>query len=184
MARASEVDHGRRDIYFVERYRVRRVRPTPDEAAAANTGEALSLPEVATSLNEQPMSRPLGTNTLPASSSAAISAMPGAASSPAATAKAASAPAAASQTVAGNGANAVELNVKEDSWFSVRGKDGKEVFSGLVHAGSSQRVQGEAPFKVTVGKVKGVESLSVDGQPVDTKRYASARGNVARLTLP
>ncbi|KNH10145.1 putative membrane protein [Candidatus Burkholderia brachyanthoides] len=155
---------------------------TPDETAAANTGEA-SLPEVATSPNEQPMPRPLGTNVLPASSSA-LDAAQAATSAPAATAKAAASSAAASApTVAGNGANAVELQVKEDSWFSVRGKDGKEVFSGLVHAGSTQRVQGEAPFKVTVGNVKGVESLSVDGQPVDAKRYASARGNVARLTL-
>ncbi len=68
------------------------VQPTLDEADAANTGEASSLPEVATSPNEQPMPRPLGINALPASA-AAISAMPGAA------AKMASAPAAALQTV-------------------------------------------------------------------------------------
>ncbi|KMY86473.1 putative membrane protein [Candidatus Paraburkholderia calva] len=163
---------------------------TPDQAAVVNTGEA-SLPEVVTSPNEQPMPRLLGTNALPASSSAldaaqaaAQAATQSAAIALAATAKAASSAAASASTVAGSGANAVELQVKEDSWFSVRSKDGKEVFSGLVHVGSTQRVQGEAPFKVTVGNVKGVESLSVDGQPVDAKRYASARGNVARLTLP
>ncbi len=66
----------------------------------------------------------------------------------------------------------------------MRGKDGKERFSGLVHAGNTQRVAGTAPFKVTVGNVKGVESISVDEEPVDAKRYASARSNVARLTLP
>jgi cytoskeleton protein RodZ len=163
--------------------------PTPDEAAAANTGEASSLPEVAASPNEQPMPRPLGTNALPASSSV----VDGAASAAAATAavnvaKPASAPAATASasapTVAGEGDNAVELKVKEDSWLSVRGKDGKELFSGLVHAGNTQRVAGTAPFKVTVGNVKGVDSLSVDDQPVDAKRYASARGNVAHLTLP
>jgi cytoskeleton protein RodZ len=157
---------------------------TPDEAAAANTGEAASLPEVATSPNDQPMPRPLGTNALPASSSQ----VPSAASAPAATPKAASGTAASaaagSEAVAGSGSSAIELKVKEDSWFSVRGKDGKEVFSGLVKAGNTQRVQGEAPFKVTVGNVKGVEALSVDDQPVDARRYASARGNVARLTLP
>ncbi|CAH2792630.1 MAG: Cytoskeleton protein RodZ [uncultured Caballeronia sp.] len=132
---------------------------TPDEAAAANTGEASSLPEVATSPNEQPMPRPLGTNALPAA--------------------AASAP-----TVAGSGSSAVELKVKENSWFSVRGKDGKELYSGLVRAGNTQRVEGEAPFKVTVGNMKGVESLSVDDEPIDAKRYSTARGNVARLSLP
>ncbi|SAK86736.1 RodZ domain-containing protein [Caballeronia ptereochthonis] len=162
---------------------------TPDEAAAANTGEA-SLPEVAAAPGEQPMPRPLGTNALPASSST-LSAVqvPGAA--PASAAKAASAAAvaavaagASAPAVAGSGSSAVELKVKEDSWFSVRGKDGKELYSGLVRAGNTQRVEGEAPFKVTVGNVKGVESLSVDDEPVDAKRYSSARGNVARLSLP
>ncbi|BCQ23481.1 DUF4115 domain-containing protein [Caballeronia sp. NK8] len=156
--------------------------PTPDEAAAANTGEA-SLPEVAAAPGEQPMPRPLGTNALPASSST-LSAVQGA-SAPAAASAAKVAPAAASApTVAGSGSGAVELKVKEDSWFSVRGKDGKVLFSGLVRAGNTQRVEGEAPFKVTVGNVKGVESLSVDDEPVDAKRYSSARGNVARLSLP
>lgn len=173
---------------------------TPDEAAAANTGEA-SLPEVAAAPGEQPMPRPLGTNALPASSST-IAAVQGASASAAAPAAPAPAPASAGKTAAaataasataapaatvgstGTGANAIELKVKEDSWFSVRGKDGKEVFSGLVRAGSTQRVQGEAPFKVTVGNAKGVESLSIDNQPVDAKKYSAARGNVARLSLP
>ncbi|MFM0325919.1 helix-turn-helix domain-containing protein [Caballeronia glebae] len=157
--------------------------PTPDEAAAANTGEA-SLPEVAAAPGEQPMPRPLGTNALPASSST-LSAVQGA-SAPAAAAPASAAKAAAASApaVAGSGSSAIELKVKEDSWFSVRGKDGKELYSGLVHAGGTQRVEGEAPFKVTVGNVKGVESLSVDDEPVDAKRYVSARGNVARLSLP
>jgi cytoskeleton protein RodZ len=157
--------------------------PTPDEAAAANTGEA-SLPEVAAAPGEQPMPRPLGTNALPASSST-LSAVQGASAPAASAAKTAPAVAVASApAVSGGGSSAIELKVKEDSWFSVRGKDGKELFSGLVHAGSTQRVQGEAPFKVTVGNVKGVESLSVDDEPVDAKRYSSARGNVARLSLP
>ncbi|BAO86650.1 MULTISPECIES: helix-turn-helix domain-containing protein [Caballeronia] len=173
--------------------------PTPDEAAAANTGEA-SLPEVAAAPGEQPMPRPLGTNALPASSST-LSAVQGAsqgasapgAAAPASAAKSAkaasaatavAAAAASAPSVAGSGSGAIELKVKEDSWFSVRGKDGKELYSGLVRAGSTQRVEGEAPFKVTVGNVKGVESLSVDDEPVDAKRYSSARGNVARLSLP
>jgi cytoskeleton protein RodZ len=163
---------------------------TPDEAAAANTGEA-SLPEVAAAPGEQPMPRPLGTNALPASSST-IAAVQGA-SAPAAASTVKAAPAAAVPASAasapvvgsaGTGANAIELKVKEDSWFNVRGKDGKELFSGLVRAGSVQRVQGEAPFKVTVGNAKGVESLSIDDQPVDAKKYSGARGNVARLSLP
>jgi len=161
---------------------------TPDEAAAANTGEA-SLPEVAAAPGEQPMPRPLGTNALPASSStitAVQNASAPAVATPGPAPKAAQTAAASAATVGntGTGANAVELKVKEDSWFSVRGKDGKEVFSGLVPGGSTQRVQGEAPFKVTVGNARGVESLAIDGEPVDAKKYSSARGNVARLSLP
>ena len=166
--------------------------PTPDEAAAANTGEA-SLPEVASAPGEQPMPRPLGTNALPASSSTLsavqgastpAAAAPASAAHPASAGKAVAAASASAPAVTGEGTNAIELKVTQDSWFSVRGKDGKELFSGLVHAGSTQRVQGEAPFKVTVGNVKGIESLSVDDEPVDAKRYSSARGNVARLSLP
>jgi cytoskeleton protein RodZ len=158
--------------------------PTPDEAAAANTGEAASLPDVAAAPGEQPMPRPLGTTASPATGVVAQGA-----SVPAATVKPASAPAtaaagASAPSVAGSGSGSIELKVKGDSWFSVRGKDGKELFSGLVRAGNTQRVEGEAPFKVTVGNVKGVDSLSVDDEPVDAKRYSSAKGNVARLTLP
>jgi cytoskeleton protein RodZ len=162
---------------------------TPDEAAAANTGEPSTAPDTTT--GGQPMPRPLGTNALPASSStiaevqgaSAVAVPPALASVPAA-APAAAAAAASSSMVTGEGANAVELKVKQDSWFSVRQKDGKEVFSGLVHAGSTQRVQGEGPFKVTVGNVAGLESLTLDDEPVDVKKYSGARGNVARFSLP
>ncbi|NIF81238.1 DUF4115 domain-containing protein, partial [Paraburkholderia sp. Cy-641] len=78
----------------------------------------------------------------------------------------------------------VALRVTQDSWFSVRDKDGKELFSGLVHAGDPKQVTGVAPFKVTVGNKAGLESLTLDGQPVDPAKYAAARGNVARFALP
>ncbi|HEX7936072.1 MAG TPA: DUF4115 domain-containing protein, partial [Paraburkholderia sp.] len=65
-----------------------------------------------------------------------------------------------------------------------RGKDGKEVFSGLVHAGDSKEVTGEAPLKVTVGNKAGLESLTLNGQPVDASKYSAAKGNVARFALP
>ncbi|CDY75575.1 FIG021952: putative membrane protein [Caballeronia glathei] len=167
---------------------------TPDEAAAANTGEASSPGETATAAageGAQPMPHPLGTNALPASSSAiaavqGASAIAPAASAPAAVAAAQTpAPAPASApAVAGTGGNALEMRVKQDSWFSVRQKDGKEVFSGLVRAGDAQRVEGELPFKVTIGNRAGLESLTLDDEPVDPAKYAVARGNVARFSLP
>jgi cytoskeleton protein RodZ len=78
----------------------------------------------------------------------------------------------------------VGIKVTQDSWFSVRQKDGKEVFSGLVHAGESKEIAGEPPFKVTVGNKAGLDSMSLDGQAVDPGKYASAKGNVARFALP
>jgi cytoskeleton protein RodZ len=138
----------------------------------------------------------LGTNALPASSSA-IAAVQGAAATGASapvsvpltnSTKAlppAEAPATASAaTVVGSGANALELKVASDSWFSVRQKDGKEVFSGLVKAGTVQRVAGDAPFKITVGNRAGLDSLTFDGQPVDPAKFGPAKGNVARFSLP
>lgn len=178
---------------------------TPDEIAASggapatsgDTPNGASASVAATSApatGAQPMPSPLGTDALPASTST-IAAVQGAAAQ-AKTAVTPSAPAVAAPpavaTVAdgsstetvGSGANSLELKVAKDSWFSVRQKDGKEVFSGLVHAGSAQRVAGDAPFKITVGNRAGLDSLTLDGQPVDPAKFGSAKGNVARFSLP
>jgi cytoskeleton protein RodZ len=88
----------------------------------------------------------------------------------------------AAQAAAGE--SIVAVRVTQDSWFSVRQNDGKELFSGLVHAGDSKEVSGVGPFKVTVGNKAGLESITLDGEPVDPAKYASAKGNVARMTLP
>ncbi len=76
------------------------------------------------------------------------------------------------------------IRVTQDSWVSVRDKGGKEVFSGLVHGSDAREITGVAPLKVTVGNKAGIESMTLDGQPVDVAKYSSARGNVARFVLP
>jgi cytoskeleton protein RodZ len=125
-----------------------------------------------------PMPAPLST--------AAVPVAPAPASAPAVAAKEKAPVAAASEVTEATvgGQATVGIKVTQDSWFSVRQKDGKEVFSGLVHAGESKEVAGEAPFKVTVGNKAGLDSLSLDGQPVNPAKYASAKGNVARFALP
>jgi cytoskeleton protein RodZ len=176
------------------------------DEATANTGSVASGDAVteapangaetppATQAGAQPMPSPLGTNALPASSST-ITAVQGAAaraqsaSVPAANAvksvpSAGAAMTASAAASAGSGANELELKVAKDSWFSVRQKDGKEVFSGLVKADSVQRVAGDAPFKITVGNRAGLDSLTFDGQPVDPAKFGPAKGNVARFSLP
>lgn len=102
-----------------------------------------------------------------------------------ATAAASSAvPAQPASVVVAAGQSMVELKVKQDCWFSVRDKSGKELFSALVRAGETKQVAGDGPFKVTIGNKAGLDAVAFDGKPVDPAKYSAARGNVARFTLP
>lgn len=119
-------------------------------------------------------SAPAPTAVVPASQPIVASA---AASSAAVSAQPASVVVAAGQSM-------VELKVKQDCWFSVRDKNGKELFSALVRAGETKQVAGDGPFKVTIGNKAGLDTVAFDGKPVDPAKYSAARGNVARFTLP
>ena len=164
---------------------------TPQEGAteqdAASAPETPAVAENAASATPMPAPLATGTSPSPAPAVTATAAAPKTgtqiqgASAPAAAVAGSSAAIVAS---AAAGEAIVALRVTQDSWFSVRGKDGKEVFSGLVHAGDTKEVTGEAPFKITVGNRAGLESLTLDGQPVDPAKYSAAKGNVARFALP
>ncbi|MCP3714799.1 helix-turn-helix domain-containing protein [Paraburkholderia sp. CNPSo 3281] len=157
--------------------------------AAPDQGAAASAPQAAPQATQP---APQATQPAPqAAKPAAASAAPAVAvanAASAARAQAASAPAAAAaQTAAAdNGADTstFAIRVTQDTWVSVRQKDGKEVFSGLIHGSDAREITGTEPLKVTVGNKAGIESMTIDGQPVDTSKYASARGNVARFVLP
>ncbi|MFM0014533.1 DUF4115 domain-containing protein [Paraburkholderia sediminicola] len=163
---------------------------TADDAASAPEAQAA----VDNAASATPMPAPLATGAAPSPAPAvtAAAAAPKAGSQVQAAAQGASAPvvsaigapAAADTAAPAVGEAIIALRVTQDSWFSVRGKDGKEVFSGLVHAGDTKEVTGAAPFKVTVGNRAGLESLTLDGQPVDPSKYSAAKGNVARFALP
>ncbi|MGF6482152.1 helix-turn-helix domain-containing protein [Paraburkholderia sp. JPY419] len=166
---------------------------------AAVTADNAGSADNAASASATPMPAPLATGTAPGSAPAANTA-----ATPAPTAAAAkagsqaqaqaamvspSAPvivanASAPAVAPAPGESVVALRVTQDSWFSVRDKNGKELFSGLVHAGDPKEVTGAGPFKVTVGNKAGLESVTLDGQPVDPSKYAAAKGNVARFALP
>jgi cytoskeleton protein RodZ len=110
-----------------------------------------------------------------------------AASAPAASSAAVAATEPASQAAApvpASGASTIAVKVTQDSWFSVRDKNGKEVFSGLVHAGDTKEFSGAPPFKITAGNRAGLESMTLDGQNVDPAKFGPNKGNVARFTLP
>ncbi|MFM0627721.1 helix-turn-helix domain-containing protein [Paraburkholderia xenovorans] len=161
-------------------------RSAGSEATAEEAGSAPDTQAAENAASATPMPAPLATGAAPSSAPAvtAMAAAPktGSQAPAVTTAPGGSAPAATLTPAAGQ--SIVALSVKQDSWFSVRGKDGKEVFSGLVHAGDTKEVTGEAPFKVTVGNRAGLDSLTLDGQPVDPAKYAAAKGNVARFALP
>ncbi|MFM0208898.1 DUF4115 domain-containing protein [Paraburkholderia sediminicola] len=169
----------------------------------ATAEDAASAPETQAAADNAasatPMPAPLATGAAPSSAPEVTAAAvpPKAGSQAQAAAQGASAPvvaaigasavadtATAATAAPAAGEAIIALRVTQDSWFSVRGKDGKEVFSGLVHAGDTKEVTGAGPFKVTIGNKAGLESLTLDGQPVDPSKYSAAKGNVARFALP
>ncbi|MBB5506191.1 helix-turn-helix domain-containing protein [Paraburkholderia atlantica] len=169
---------------------------TPDAAVTADNAASV---DNAASASATPMPAPLATGIAPGSAPAAnTAAMPaptaaapkaGSQAQAQAVMESANAPVAVASASApavtpAPGESVVALRVTQDSWFSVRDKNGKELFSGLVHAGDPKEVTGAGPFKVTVGNKAGLESVTLDGQPVDPSKYAAAKGNVARFSLP
>ncbi|KWZ35459.1 helix-turn-helix domain-containing protein [Burkholderia anthina] len=161
-------------------------------AAASSAEEAAPNGASAVVANEVPA--PAAASAAPAPAEAIASAVPApaapvataAASQPVAATTAAStaAPAQPASVAVAAGQSMVELKVKQDCWFSVRDKNGKELFSALVRAGETKQVAGDGPFKVTIGNKAGLDAIAFDGKPVDPAKYSAARGNVARFTLP
>ncbi|MCA7998878.1 helix-turn-helix domain-containing protein [Burkholderia metallica] len=150
-------------------------------ASSSSIEEAAESGASATVANEVPA--PAAASAAPAPVAPVVTA---AASQPvvATTAASAAAPAQPASVAVAAGQSMVELKVKQDSWFSVRDKNGKELFSGLVHGGDAKQVAGDGPFKVTIGNKAGLDAIAFDGKPVDPAKYSAARGNVARFTLP
>ncbi|AXK65599.1 helix-turn-helix domain-containing protein [Burkholderia sp. IDO3] len=150
-------------------------------AAGSSADEAAASGASAAAANEAPAAA-VASGVVP---QAVASAAPAAAvASQPVVAASAAAPAQPASVVVAAGQSMIELKVKQDSWFSVRDKSGKELFSGLVRAGEAKQVAGDGPFKVTIGNKAGLDSVAFDGMPVDPAKYSAARGNVARFTLP
>ncbi|KVD38042.1 XRE family transcriptional regulator [Burkholderia sp. MSMB1072] len=161
-------------------------------AASSSAEEAAATGASAAVANEVPAPAAASASAAPAQPIASAVPAPAApvataaASQPVAATAAAStaAPAQPASVVVAAGQSMVELKVKQDCWFSVRDKNGKELFSALVRAGETKQVAGDGPFKVTIGNKAGLDAVAFDGKPVDPAKYSAARGNVARFTLP
>lgn len=119
-------------------------------------------------------------------SSDAASAAPAAPVAPAAPAASATSAAAIAKAPAAAAASAdggaVQIRFSADTWYEVRDRTGKVILGGVAKAGDTAAGSGAGgPYKVTLGNVKGVESLTRNGAPVDFQ--SANRNNVARLTV-
>ncbi|WP_442488809.1 RodZ domain-containing protein [Halomonas litopenaei] len=75
----------------------------------------------------------------------------------------------------------LKLTFNEQSWTEIFDSTNTRVFVGLQSPGTEATVEGEPPFRMTVGNATGVELLW-GGEPVDLQQRAG-RNNVARFTL-
>lgn len=78
-------------------------------------------------------------------------------------------------------ANSLELTFNEQSWTEIFDASNQRVFVGLQSPGTTATVEGEPPFRLTIGNATGVE-LRYQGEVVDLPQRAGAN-NVARFTL-
>ncbi|ERS91979.1 MULTISPECIES: RodZ domain-containing protein [unclassified Halomonas] len=75
----------------------------------------------------------------------------------------------------------LELTFNEQSWTEIFDANNQRVFVGLQEPGTTASVEGEPPFRLTVGNATGVE-LVWRGESIDLGARAGAN-NVARFTL-
>lgn len=67
------------------------------------------------------------------------------------------------------------------SWVDVRDAGGARLLTGIYEAGDTHEVDGEAPYKITLGYAPGVE-MTIGGQPVDIAAQMSSNAT-ARMTV-
>ncbi|NUO85497.1 MAG: DUF4115 domain-containing protein, partial [Cupriavidus sp.] len=152
--------------------------PAAEHASTdAGIGSAALPPVMAASDSPAPSAE-----TVPASGAAASASAAAPAAAAVSAAPAASAPAAPTASTAAVGEGELQIRFAADTWFEIRDNSGKVVMGGTARSGQTMAGSGTAPYKVVIGNVKGVESFTRGGTPVDLK--AANRNNVARLTLP
>ncbi|WP_447553961.1 RodZ domain-containing protein [Vreelandella sp. EE22] len=78
-------------------------------------------------------------------------------------------------------ANTLALTFNEQSWTEIFDAGNQRVFVGLQTPGTTATVEGEPPFRLTIGNATGVE-LIYQGETVNLAQRAGAN-NVARFTL-
>lgn len=89
-------------------------------------------------------------------------------------------PAPASVAAPAVGAASVRIALTETSWIEVVDASGSKLFSRIARAGEALELQGQAPFRLRIGNVSGVQ-VSFRGQPVSLTDVT--RNNTARVEL-
>ncbi|EGP20875.1 DUF4115 domain-containing protein, partial [Halomonas sp. TD01] len=87
----------------------------------------------------------------------------------------------AAETAPATNPNLLELTFNEQSWTEIFDANNQRVFVGLQTPGTTASVEGEPPFRLTIGNATGVE-LRYEGENVNLVQRAGAN-NVARFTL-
>ncbi|WP_083001229.1 RodZ domain-containing protein [Halomonas sp. GT] len=85
------------------------------------------------------------------------------------------------ETAPATNPNLLELTFNEQSWTEIFDANNQRVFVGLQTPGTTASVEGEPPFRLTIGNATGVE-LRYEDEDVNLVQRAGAN-NVARFTL-
>ncbi len=75
----------------------------------------------------------------------------------------------------------IRFTTVDDSWIEVRGKDGKALHAAVVKAGETITVQGQPPYRLTLGNAK---NLVLEYEGKSRKLPAASPKNITRLALP
>lgn len=90
------------------------------------------------------------------------------------------APAAPAASAAPQGANALVLTFRQDSWVEVKRADNTVVAARVMRAGASETFDIAGPLSLTVGNARGVDA-TVRGEPLNLA--ATTKNNVARISV-
>lgn len=156
---------------------VLRGAPLPELGGLALTAEA---PDAAPATDAAPVVAAPATTPVP---DAAAAAAPGPADAAvrAATTVVPDATSTAAPAAAATDVVSLRLRAEADCWLEVYDADRKQLYFGLLRAGASTRVAGQAPLRMVLGNVSGV-ALEVDGRPVTVPRNLQ-RANTANVRV-
>jgi cytoskeleton protein RodZ len=76
----------------------------------------------------------------------------------------------------------LSLSFSRDCWVEIHDARQQRLVYGLAKAGSSRRVEGEAPFQILVGD-SGAVDIRLNGKPTARSRYDAGEGRPARFSL-